>query len=171
VATGAGRWLAFTPDRIRPWLLPQADARRLLSDLAAAPGYARTVAAGMVDIPRLGGISCPVLLVQGTHDPLVALQALRFLAALPNAQLRWLPALSHVPISDDPTAVTGLMIDFLADGAADSVGPNRSSKSQTHRVILGEARQRAWFESGAEVVVSARKAGDVHVKCSSRGSG
>jgi hypothetical protein len=48
---------------------------------------------------------------------LVALQAPRFLAALPNAQLRWLPGLSHVPISDDPAAIVRLMIDFLADDA------------------------------------------------------
>jgi pimeloyl-ACP methyl ester carboxylesterase len=122
VSTGAGRLLAFTPDRIRPWLLPHADARRLLSDLATAPGYPQTVVAGMVDILHLGRVSCPVLLVQGTHDPLVALQAPRFLAALPNAQLKYLPGLGHIPISDDPAAITRLMIDFLADDAADSVG-------------------------------------------------
>jgi pimeloyl-ACP methyl ester carboxylesterase len=122
-ASGAGRSLAFTPDRVRPWLLPYADAHQLLSDLAASPGYGRTVAAGAVDFPSdLGEISCPVLLVQGTHDPLVALQAPRFLAALPHAQLRWLPGLSHVPISDDPQTVARLMLEFLADVPADSVG-------------------------------------------------
>jgi pimeloyl-ACP methyl ester carboxylesterase len=114
--TGAGRWVAFTPDRVRPWLLPRADARRLLSDLAASPGYLRTVVAGMIDIPGdLGGIPCPVLLVQGTHDPLVAAQAPRFLAAIPNARLRWLPGLSHIPISDDPAEVTRILTDFVAE--------------------------------------------------------
>jgi pimeloyl-ACP methyl ester carboxylesterase len=70
----------------------------------------------MIDIPGdLGGIPCPVLLVQGTHDPLVAAQAPRFLAAIPNARLRWLPGLSHIPISDDPAEVTRILTDFVAE--------------------------------------------------------
>jgi hypothetical protein len=32
---------------------------------------------------------------------------------IPHAQFRWLYGLSHVPISDDPELVTGLMLDFL----------------------------------------------------------
>jgi pimeloyl-ACP methyl ester carboxylesterase len=127
IATDAGRSLAFMPDRVRPWLLPPPDARRLLSDLAAAPGYHRTVAAGMVDVPRLGSVSCPVLLLQGALDPVVAAQAPRLLAALPKAELWWLPGLSHIPISDDPTAVAQLMVGFLASvhRAAESVTYHR----------------------------------------------
>jgi pimeloyl-ACP methyl ester carboxylesterase len=69
----------------------------------------------MFDIPSdLGGISCLVLIVHGTIDPLVGSQASRYLAAKPNAHLRWLPGLSHVPISDDPAAVARLLLDFLA---------------------------------------------------------
>jgi pimeloyl-ACP methyl ester carboxylesterase len=52
---------------------------------------------------------------QPSGTGLVEPPAPRLLAALPNARLRWLPGLSHVPISDDPAAVARLMIDFLTE--------------------------------------------------------
>lgn len=113
-ATGVGRSLFFAMERSRPWRLPVDDANHLLVDFATAPAYLRTVRAGMFDVPRgLDRISCPVLLLQGTADPLVAGQSPRFLALVPHARMRWLPGLSHVPISDDPALVGGLMRDFL----------------------------------------------------------
>jgi len=113
-ATGAGRSLFFAMERSRPWQLPAADARQLLLDFAQAPGYHRTVQAAMVDVPTgLERITCPVLLLQGTNDPLVSMQTPRFLAFVRHAQLQWLPGLSHVPISDDPQLVASLMLRFL----------------------------------------------------------
>jgi pimeloyl-ACP methyl ester carboxylesterase len=113
-ATGAGRSLFFAMERSRPWQLPAADARQLLLDFAQAPGYLETVHAAMVDVPtRLERITCPVLFLQGTNDPLVSMQSPRFLAFVRHAQLRWLPGLSHVPISDDPQRVASLMLRFL----------------------------------------------------------
>jgi pimeloyl-ACP methyl ester carboxylesterase len=113
-ATGAGRSLFFAMERSRPWQLPAADASQLLVDFAQAPGYLETVQAAMVDVPtRLERITCPVLLLQGTADPLVSMQSPRFLAFVRHAQLRWLPGLSHVPISDDPKLVASLMLRFL----------------------------------------------------------
>jgi pimeloyl-ACP methyl ester carboxylesterase len=101
-------------ERSRPWQLPAHDAGQLLLDFAQAPGYLATVQASMVDVPtRLERISCPVLLLQGTADPLVSLQSPRFLAFVRHAQLRWLPGLSHVPISDDPQLVALIMLRFL----------------------------------------------------------
>jgi len=35
-----------------------------------------------------------------------------------HAELRWLPGLSHVPISDDPSAVASSMLNFLGRAAA-----------------------------------------------------
>ena len=68
----------------------------------------------MFDVPtRLERITCPVLLLQGTADPLVSMQSPRFLAFVRHAQLQWLPGLSHVPISDDPQLVASLMLGFL----------------------------------------------------------
>jgi pimeloyl-ACP methyl ester carboxylesterase len=46
----------------------------------------------MLDVPtRLEDLTCPVLLLQGTADPLVSMQSPRFLAFVRHAQLRWLP--------------------------------------------------------------------------------
>ena len=113
-ATPAGRSLFFAMERSRPWQLPADDAGQLLVDFAQAPGYLETVQAAMVDIPtRLSRITCPVLLLQGTADPLVSMQSPRFLAFVRHAQLQWLPGLSHVPISDDPQLVASLMLGFL----------------------------------------------------------
>jgi pimeloyl-ACP methyl ester carboxylesterase len=113
-ATAAGRSLFFAMERSRPWQLPAEDARQLLLDFAQAPGYLETVQASMFDVPTgLDRITCPVLLVQGTADPLVSLQSPRFLAFIRHAQLQWLPGLSHVPISDDPRLVASLMLKFL----------------------------------------------------------
>jgi pimeloyl-ACP methyl ester carboxylesterase len=113
-ATAAGRSLSFAMERSRPWQLPAADARQLLLDFAGAPGYLETVQAAMLDVPTgLERITCPVLLLQGTADPLVPMQSPRFLAFVRHAQMQWLPGLSHVPISDDPRLVALLMLRFL----------------------------------------------------------
>jgi pimeloyl-ACP methyl ester carboxylesterase len=113
-ASGPGRSLFFAMERSRPWRLTRQDARQLLLSFANAPAYEQTVLASMFDIPAgLDRITCPVLIMQGTADPLIPMQSRRFLAFLPNAQFRWLYGLSHVPISDDPELVAGLMLDFL----------------------------------------------------------
>jgi pimeloyl-ACP methyl ester carboxylesterase len=113
-ATGAGRSLFFAMERSRPWQLLADDAGQLLLDFAQAPGYLETVRASIFDVPtRLERITCPVLLLQGTADPLVSMQSPRFLAFVRHAQLQWLPGLSHVPISDDPQLVASIMLRFL----------------------------------------------------------
>lgn len=113
-ATGAGRALFFAMERSRPWQLAADDARHLLLNFANAPSYEETVWATMFDVPMgLDRISCPVLILQGTADPLVPAQSPRFLAFVPHAQLRWLPGLSHVPISDDPALVARHIFDFV----------------------------------------------------------
>jgi pimeloyl-ACP methyl ester carboxylesterase len=128
-ATGAGRSLFFAMERSRPWQLPADDARQLLLDFAEAPGYLETVQAAIFDVPtRLEDITCPVLLLQGTADPLVSMQSPRFLAFIRHAQLRWLRGLSHVPISDDPRLVASLMLRFLKT-ATDKRGPRPTAAS------------------------------------------
>jgi pimeloyl-ACP methyl ester carboxylesterase len=99
--------------------LELATRGRTLSVIAIAPDglgtpLERVHQAAMLDIPTgLGRITCPVLLLQGTADPLVSMQSPRFLAFIRNAQMQWLPGLSHVPISDDPELVASLMLRFL----------------------------------------------------------
>jgi pimeloyl-ACP methyl ester carboxylesterase len=116
--TGAGRSLFFTGERSRPWRLSAQDSRQLLLDFANAPAYGTTVLATVLDVPTgLTTITCPVLILQGSADPLVSLQSPRYLALVPHAEWRWLPGLSHVPVSDDPEQVARLMLAFLDGGA------------------------------------------------------
>jgi pimeloyl-ACP methyl ester carboxylesterase len=122
--TGAGRSLFFAGERSRPWRLSAQDSRQLLLDFAQAPAYIATVAATVVDIPTgLATITCPVLILQGTADPLVSMQSPRYLALVPHATWSWLPGLSHVPISDDPQQVAHRMLAFL-DRPTDIDGDN-----------------------------------------------
>src|SRR4029453_6908328 len=90
--SAVGRSAFFAMERSRPWLLTAKDARDLLLEFARSPGYEPAVRASLVDLPTgLSRISCPVLLLQGTADPLVSGQTPRYLAFLPQAQMRWLP--------------------------------------------------------------------------------
>jgi pimeloyl-ACP methyl ester carboxylesterase len=115
-ASRVGRSLFFAMERSRPWWLTADDAHQLLVSFATSPGYLKTVRASMVDMPGgLDRITCPVLLLQGTADPLIPGQPQRFLALVPHARMRWLPGLSHVPISDDPALVGRLIRQFVDD--------------------------------------------------------
>ena len=133
-ATGAGRSLFFAMERSRPWQLPADDAGQLLLDFAQAPGYLETVQATMFDVPTgLERITCPVLLMQGTADPLVSLQSPRFLAFVRHAQMQWLPGLSHVPISDDPHLVAAIMLRFLKTATQEQEHGRRLPAQQRSR--------------------------------------
>ena len=124
-ASPSGRSMFFAMERSRPWRVTPDDARRLLGNFADAPGFTPTVWVTLFDVPlRLDRIACPVLIMQGTLDPLASMQSPRFLPFVPHAKLRWLPGLSHVPMSDDPALVAGQMLGFLAsvstEGACDA---------------------------------------------------
>jgi pimeloyl-ACP methyl ester carboxylesterase len=111
--TPIGRMVFFAGNRSFPWQLPAADARQLLTEYAAAPGYDAVNWTSMFDVPtNLPAVTQPVLFLQGTADPLTG-QVLRYLPLIPHAQLRLLPGLNHVPISDNPAALAGLMQEFL----------------------------------------------------------
>jgi pimeloyl-ACP methyl ester carboxylesterase len=114
-ATGAGRAVFFGSDRSRPWQLTADDAHDLLLSFAKSPAFVQTVLTGMYDVVRrVSEIDSPVLIVQGLTDPLISSQSPRYLALVPQAQLQILPNLSHVPISDDPTLIAKLIVDFAA---------------------------------------------------------
>jgi pimeloyl-ACP methyl ester carboxylesterase len=102
----------------------------MLRSFALSPGYLPAVRASVFDAPAgLAAITCPILILQGTLDPLVAMQSPRYLAFVPHATWRWLPGCGHVGMSDDPTLVAGLMIDFLRDvpaPASSRTTPRRS---------------------------------------------
>jgi len=112
--TPAGRSVFFAGSRTLPWQLAPADARQLLTDYAGSPGYDAANWASMFDMPtHLQTITAPTLLLQGTADPLMSQQIVRYQAFISGAQLLWLPGLNHVPISDDPRTVAHHMLAFL----------------------------------------------------------
>lgn len=116
--TPVGRMMFFAGSRSFPWQLPAADARQLLTGFAAAPGYDAANWAGMFDLPtHLHTVTQPVLFLQGTNDPITG-QVLRYLPLLPHAELRLLPGLNHVPISDAPDVLVGYMQEFLQNASA-----------------------------------------------------
>ena len=111
--TPVGRIVFFAGNRSFPWQLPAADARQLLTEYAASPGYDAVNWVSMFDVPTdLPRMTQPVLFLQGTADPLTG-QVLRYLPLIPHAQLRLMPGLNHVPISDNPSALAGMMREFL----------------------------------------------------------
>ena len=111
--TPVGRMVFFAGNRSFPWQLPAADARQLLTEYAASPGYDAVNWASLFDVPTdLPTMTQPVLFLQGTADPLTG-QVLRYLPLIPHAQFRLMPGLNHVPISDNPAALAGLMREFL----------------------------------------------------------
>jgi pimeloyl-ACP methyl ester carboxylesterase len=141
-STGAGRSLFFAGERSRPWRLRAQDSRQLLLDFAQAPAYTSAVLATVVDVPTgLARITCPVLILQGTADPLVSVQSPRYLALVPHATWRWLPGLSHVPISDDPQQVARLMLSFLESPAGGESDPSTAGeRRQAAAVMVGDRR-------------------------------
>jgi pimeloyl-ACP methyl ester carboxylesterase len=112
--TPLGRTVFFAGNRSLPWQLDPADARQLLTDFADAPAYDAANWHALFDMPtHLHTITAPTLFLQGTNDPLLPQQVVRYLALIPGSKLRWLPGSNHVPISDDPALVARLMLTFL----------------------------------------------------------
>jgi pimeloyl-ACP methyl ester carboxylesterase len=111
--TPLGRMWFFSGNRSMPWQLAPSDARELLTGFAEAPAYDAVNWVGMFDIAtHLRTIEQPVLLLQGTADPITA-QVMRYLPLIPGAELKLLPGLNHVPISDDPAGMVGHIEEFL----------------------------------------------------------
>jgi pimeloyl-ACP methyl ester carboxylesterase len=120
----AMRWLARSPRRRnamfgmiygRPDLI---DLETLLADAAALRGSAGfapalRAARGIAFNGRLKDV--PATIAWGTRDRLLrASQAVRAQQRLPHVRFVWLPGCGHVPMADDPTLVT----DVLLQGSA-----------------------------------------------------
>jgi pimeloyl-ACP methyl ester carboxylesterase len=111
--TAAGRSVFFAGNRALPWQLSPGDAEQLLTGFAAAPGFEPTNWAGTFEVDTgLHRITQPVLILQGTADPLTP-QVIRYLPFLPQAQLQWVPGSHHVAPSDAPATVTAQILRFL----------------------------------------------------------
>ncbi len=115
--TPLGRMWFFSGNRSLPWQLDPADARELLTGFAAAPAYEAVNWVGMFDFAtHLPTIQQPVLFLQGTADPITG-QVMRYLPLIPGAELKLLPGLNHVPISDDPVGMVSHIEEFLQRSA------------------------------------------------------
>lgn len=62
----------------------------------------------------LGEVSCPVLIAWGSRDFLLPRrQGKRFASALPNAELRILRGVGHLPTADDPNLVAETIVGHV----------------------------------------------------------
>ncbi len=121
--TGAGQ--ALTPERFQArgsWL----DATARMHDAHQGAGYFETqllpgfralTPASSIDLllEDLAGFALPVCLIQGDHDEFFPPPIVRAMAAaLPDAELHFVPRQTHALIFRQPTYVAALMTGFLA---------------------------------------------------------
>lgn len=104
-----GRTLFAGPTLGRPWRADPDDLIEQGELFAAAPGFDSTLPHTMHSHVRgLDAIRCPVLVLWGRRDViLLPRQGLRFEQLIAGAELRYLPGLGHVPMSDDPQLLAG----------------------------------------------------------------
>jgi pimeloyl-ACP methyl ester carboxylesterase len=111
----------FAQVRSLPWRLTRSDAVDEVHMQARVPEFPETRDVTL-DGRRAEGveeIQCPVLVLWGTRDLLLApRQAARVTRAIPGSALRMLPGLGHIPMSDDPGTVADAILGFTARAAA-----------------------------------------------------
>ncbi|HEY1277454.1 MAG TPA: alpha/beta hydrolase [Thermoleophilaceae bacterium] len=114
------RTLLAGPHLGKPWKADPADLVEQGEMFANAPGFDATLPYLEGQQPRgLNEIECPVLLVWGTKDVvLFPRQGRRFERLIPDAELRYVKGLGHVPMSDDPEYLSEAIASFAARRAA-----------------------------------------------------
>jgi pimeloyl-ACP methyl ester carboxylesterase len=107
-----------------PFQVPEEIARRSVHDMAAAPGFAKTLRAAERRCFRDGAaIHVPVTVAFGSRDRALLPGLARWREELP-LHTRWLEpsGLGHIPMFDDPEAVATLLLDSSRPGVAVGVG-------------------------------------------------
>jgi pimeloyl-ACP methyl ester carboxylesterase len=114
--TAAGRGTFLSSMMTRPWRADPNEAAYAIRALAWAPGWRETHAWTFSHSARgLEEIRCPVRIAWGTRDLLLLpRQGPRFVRRIPGAELRPLPGLGHVPMSDDADLVARTIGEFTA---------------------------------------------------------
>jgi pimeloyl-ACP methyl ester carboxylesterase len=109
-----GRTLFAGPAFGRPWRIDPDDLIEQSRLFAETPGFEPTLARVVgAQVRGLDVVRCPVLLLWGTKDViLLPRQARRFERLIPDAELRYLKGLGHVPMSDDPELLCGAIAEF-----------------------------------------------------------
>jgi pimeloyl-ACP methyl ester carboxylesterase len=111
-----GRTLLAGPTFARPWRIDPDDMVEQARLYADAPGFDPTLEITMgAQVRGLDAIRCPVLVLWGTLDVvLLSRQGRRFERLVPNAELRYMRGLGHVPMSDDPELLVRAITEFAA---------------------------------------------------------
>ncbi|MBW1603310.1 alpha/beta fold hydrolase [Streptomyces sp. JJ66] len=104
--TAAGRFALTGTIYAKPSLRAPSAVEAELRALRAAPGFARTLAAGRAAAFRDDVTSVPVTIAWGDRDRLLLpRQGLRAKRTIPGARLVRLRGCGHVPMNDDPAQV------------------------------------------------------------------
>jgi pimeloyl-ACP methyl ester carboxylesterase len=106
----------------RPARMSPEQARTVLDDMAGATGYEAVLAATRHRHYVAGPThDVPVTVAFGPRDHLL-LRDSRHLGELPpDARVAALPGCGHVPMADDPAAVTGLIVATAARARPDAL--------------------------------------------------
>jgi pimeloyl-ACP methyl ester carboxylesterase len=99
-----GRTIMAGPGVAKPWHMDPDAMQEQARLFANAPSFDATLeGAEHRQVEGLPDIEVPVLLLWGTRDViLLPRQGRRFERLIPNAELKYLKGLGHVPMSDDP---------------------------------------------------------------------
>lgn len=114
IRNAAMRTFLAGPHLGRPWRSDPEELLELARYFAACPGFDATLPTTFESQPRgLTELDVPVLLLWGRLDViLLPRQGRRFERLIPNAELRYLPGLGHVPMSDDPELLAEAIAEF-----------------------------------------------------------
>ena len=121
-ASTPARTLLFSGVNARPWRLDPREAAYAIRMLANSPSFTSTlnwIAGGGRTATGLERIDCPFRVLWGSRDTLLLpRQGPRWARRVAGAELRVLPGLGHVPMSDDPELVAREILAVTGAGAA-----------------------------------------------------
>ena len=111
-------WANPEGHRIDPAAMPAAQRAILLGNREALLAYGGRSMADPALAARLGGITAPTLVIWGEADRIVTPgYGKEYVAAIPGAVFRMVPAAGHLPQLENPEAVLGLFGELVtADG-------------------------------------------------------
>jgi pimeloyl-ACP methyl ester carboxylesterase len=112
LATRIGRVAVLGQTHARPGRMSPEQANTALHDMASAPGFDAAFAATLHRHYAAGDpFSAPVTVAFGDRDRLLLRRSWRRLDELPpDRHVASLPGCGHIPMADDPAAVTALVL-------------------------------------------------------------
>jgi pimeloyl-ACP methyl ester carboxylesterase len=119
-----GRVLVLGQTHGRPARMSPGQARTVLADMAGGPGFDAVAAATRHRHYVAGPVhDVPVTVAFGTRDRLLPRGSRNLGELPPDACLAALPGCGHVPMADDPAAVTALIAAATARARPDTLMP------------------------------------------------